>query len=108
MAQARNVLFLLGFFLMNAAAGPLYTLTDLGVVPGPFSFSDSAGFAVNNSGQVAGSGSAQAFRWDPVNGMQVMPGLGADGRAINNLGQIAGSSNTEAFVWDPINGRKDL
>lgn len=88
---------LLAFAPPSAQAMPLYTLTDIGVVPGRFA---SFGAGVNAAGQVAGSsfggGSHVAFR----NDAGVLTDLGNLGMpysvatGINATGNVVGYSQT--------------
>jgi probable HAF family extracellular repeat protein len=96
-----------------ARAGSLYTLTDLGTLPG---FDSSAGFGVNNRGQVAGyvytytnqEGSYHAFLsghgGGPLKDLGTLGGTTSVGLGVNDSGQVAGWSYTasgfpRAFVY---------
>lgn len=91
----------------------LYTLTDLGVLPGGV---ETWGHGINDSGQVTGdnNGPPGAFRWTPAvpNGTSgTMVGLNpiknlkwSAARAINGSGQVAGMGGAtnipRALMWD--------
>jgi len=86
-----------------AAAGTVYSLTDLGTLGGNFSHAT----AINNAGQVVGYSSTandafyEPFLWQ--NGTMTDLGPCNSGfslaRAINEAGQIAGSCARHAFFW---------
>ena len=100
----------------NGQAG---SFNDLGVFPGGI---DSRATAINNAGQVVGSGAAsdgwgRAFLWDPVNGMVDLNNHLPSGsevylevaQAINDDGAIvANGSNgwdyTDGYLLTPIHG----
>jgi probable HAF family extracellular repeat protein len=100
-------------FLWTANGG----MEDLGTVPG---WLDSTGYAINNSGFVAGgdgndNGDAAAFGWTPNNGMGLLKGLNltySGAYAMNRTGQIVGVSQTKngghAFLWTRDGGAQDL
>lgn len=92
-------------------AAPVYTLTDLGDLPGGNNLSQARG--INDSGQVVGysyaSTGARGFIWDSVNGMVDLGDLpgGTDisiAHDINDSGQAVGYSGTtggnSAVLWD--------
>jgi len=97
--------------LASFAAAQYYTVTDLGTPPGAIF---SAGYALNNAGQVAGvSGSSldRGFFWSSTQGILTLPPLGggnsSTATAINDGDTIAGYSNSytghdHAVLW--ING----
>lgn len=77
----------------------------------------SEGLDINNAGQIAGtvddpSGGAQAFLWDPNEGMTMLGTFGtgmSSARALNNRGQIVGRCWNKArqggvFVWSKMEG----
>lgn len=118
-------LFLAAFLILTCCttAHGQYTLIDLGDLSG--GTINSYAYDLNNHGQISGSSNsglgAQAFIWDPVNGMQAIESLrpGDDeaiGFGINDLGQVVGySQNTtvqdaklHAFVWDSALGTQTL
>ena len=82
----------------TARAQVIYTITDIGTLPGD---DTSFAFAVNNSGQVTGESLVQgtsmqkhAFRWSAATGMaDISAGLNSGGFAINDSGQVAGVYN---------------
>jgi probable HAF family extracellular repeat protein len=87
----------IGFLLIfaaAAAASPIYTATNLGGLGGP----SATGYAINNSGKVAGwsqtaAGGQQAFVSTP-NGLKTMSSGGADTYAfgINDSGTVVGTT----------------
>ena len=96
-----------------AHAAPVYSVTDLGTLGG----SGSAGYGVNNNGQVTGSsriasGQGRGFLYDKTDGMIDIGALGGDfstGRDINNLGQVTGAvvngdGEQHGFGFDEVNG----
>jgi probable HAF family extracellular repeat protein len=102
-----------------ARAGIAYILTDLGTLGG----CSSAGFAVNDAGQVAGysyttSGAQHAFLSGPAGGqlkdLGTLGGSSSVGTAVNASGQVAGAADTaggaiHAFLSGPAGGAlKDL
>ncbi|MCP9440510.1 MAG: hypothetical protein NHB36_11550, partial [Nitrospira sp.] len=101
-----------------AQAVSLYTITDLGTLPG-VSWSRATG--INNHGQVVGvaenaSGDERAFLWTSGSGMVDLGTLGGDwslASGINNHGQVVGvaenaSGNRRAFLWTSESGMVDL
>src|SRR5437773_1204505 len=84
----------------NAPAGPRFTIKDLGTLGG----TESTGFAINNSGHVAGAyttsdGSRRAFFWDGV-AMKDIGDLGsgsAVATSINNADHVSGFSHLYQF-----------
>lgn len=94
-----------------APAEAIYTLTDLGTLPGGYV---TVPMAINNSGQVVGyaaptsSGYDHAFLWTASGGMQdlgTFGGTSSRAYGINSIGQVVGyaqdSSNgyNHAFLW---------
>lgn len=94
--------------------------SGLGLVDGGGTSSgrNSRAVGINNAGVVVGYSSnaiglPEAFRWDPITGMQGLGFLGAPqtiglqsfATGINNAGQIVGRSSSvsgqRAFLWDP-------
>jgi hypothetical protein len=74
----------------------------------------SAGYGINDYGQVASYAGTQAILWTPstpqgVSGSKttVMSGYSASGEAINNYGQVVGyvqatfNSSLQGYVWTP-------
>src|SRR5260370_40427903 len=101
------------FILVSPAHAVLYSVTDLGFLPGDaYSFA----YAINNSGQIVGesddsSGNAHAYVWSSAGGMVnlgVLPGGSsaiADG--INDSGEVTGDSvaaRSECFSGTPGGG----
>ena len=100
--------------------------------PIPLNSVDSSRWALNDRGQVAGTGADDlAAVWDPQTGLTsigTVPGATTSSAAsVNNKGQVVGHSSltipvidseaeegdtstvwTHAFVWDPANGMVDL
>jgi probable HAF family extracellular repeat protein len=105
---ARVTLLLAAGLGGRPAAAQVYTLQDLGALPG----SESFAFAVNTGGQVAGivtvaGGHAHAFRWTEA-GLQDLGTLGgseSSAAAINDAGEVVGTSSLagdgfrRAFLW---------
>lgn len=110
-----------------AAAAPSYVITDLGTLPG---FAASAGYSINNFGQVSGSaatdakivltGTIHGFLWTPVavnSSIGSMTDLGAaevgssGATKINEYGQVIlngswpGVGGNVAFLWTPTAAR---
>ena len=84
-----------------AFAGPLYEVTDLGVLPG---YVSSTATSVDSDGEVVGyntdaSGNTQAFYWTQSGGM--IPVGGANSKAFGvNGGNVVGVTGTpQAFRW---------
>lgn len=87
----------IGVSSAGAQAAPLYTLTDLGVLPDQKDNSSKPA-ALNNQTQVAGTAGTSAFRYTK-DGKGQMEDLGKDsfdsiarGFGINSLGQVVGDS----------------
>jgi probable HAF family extracellular repeat protein len=110
----------------QAYAGLLYSVVDLGALPGG---NTSYAYGVNNLGQVAGeafiAAGQRAFFWDAATGMVdigVLPGgVVSVAYGINDSGQVVGYSPVRnqmpgggyqtivhAFVWDALGGMLDL
>jgi probable HAF family extracellular repeat protein len=109
-------------FLWTRSAG----MQDLGTLGG----TDSAGFMINQPGQIAGWSftntivnpttgipTLDPFLWDKTAGMIDLGTLGGttgQAYALNNRGQVVGQSNTQgdlvchAFLWDKTGGMSDL
>ena len=103
---------------------PTQGTLDLGTLGGP----SSRAYAINVSGQVAGSsttttGQTHAFVWTPGVGMQDLGALGnspaSAARGMNDLGQVVGEiafppcgacqqPEKHAFLWTPDQGMQDL
>jgi probable HAF family extracellular repeat protein len=101
------------------SAQALYSLTDLGVLPGGSDYSWASG--INASGQVAGFCSAatgyRPFLWTNGSGLQDLgdlPGGENSGEAygINASGQVVGTCDTptgyRAFLWTSGSGMQGL
>jgi probable HAF family extracellular repeat protein len=93
---------------LPALAAPIYTITDLGILPGN---SASYGLGLNSLGQIAGYSSTpagdRAFYWNGVNMVDVgvLPaGTTSYGYAINTAGHVVGYGATpngdRAFFWN--------
>jgi probable HAF family extracellular repeat protein len=119
--------FICGFVICAAAmAQPLYHVTDLGALPGPYNYSNAT--AIGNNGAITGSsGKAglypNAFRWSSSTGMidlgdlagGIESSLGSD---VNALGHVVGEGSVEkvdgadsglrAFLWTPAGGLQNL
>ena len=107
-------------FATTALAQVTYTIIDLGTLGG----SSSAGFAINNSGQVTGTattsgGATHAFVISPpytgMNDLGTLGGLTSTGFAINDSGQVTGEAEvapsrvSQAFlISPPYNNMIDL
>lgn len=106
-----------------AQALPMYTITDLGDLPGGGTASLAAD--INNSGQVVGSSHATGGQHATLWHGGLVTDLGTLGGAygsetfshalaINNSGQVTGYSvfgtdgQNRAFLWDNVNGMTDL
>ena len=102
---------------------PAQGTLDLGTLGGTF----SRAYAINESGQVAGSsttatGDTHAFLWTPGQGMQDLGTLGGGpssiARGINDDGEVVGEATLprveprqpakHAFLWTPGQGMQDL
>ena len=103
------------FISTSAFASRGYDIIDLGTLDGKFV--NVGGVSLNEGGEIIGIGSwwdlngnrnTQAFIWDSINGMQLIPGLSMNKfspRDFNDSGQIVGSmvhsdGNTHAFYWE--------
>jgi probable HAF family extracellular repeat protein len=105
----KNVVFLL-IFAAAAAANPIYTVADLGVIDG-----SATGYAINSSGMVVGwaqnpSGGQQAFV-SSANGLQALSSGPYESYAygINDSGTMAGTTydangQAHATIWGPSSG----
>jgi probable HAF family extracellular repeat protein len=100
-------------FLASPSVAQIYTVTDLGMLPGD-SFSAATG--INSFGQVVGYGS-HAFLWTKAHGMQDLGTLCACGpswaAAINDLGHVTGGSwidesDNGAFLWTREEGLQQI
>lgn len=85
----------------------IYTLTDLGSLPGA-SFSEA--HAINNNGLVVGDSGPDGFIWDSARGMRPLPQLpgvvSSSTQAINSSGEIVGQAfgthgenDSHAVLW---------
>ena len=95
---------------MTASAAPVYTLTDIGDLPG--GSDQSFAYGINDLGQVVGASETatgeRGFLWQSgkLTDLGDLPGGTdrSDGRGINNSTQIAGlstsSQNSRGFFWD--------
>lgn len=75
-----------------AQADPLYTITDLGTLPG---YTSSTATGLNNQGQVVGqasnaNGSSASFLYSNGQLTQINPMGGSAAQAINDSGQVVG------------------
>jgi len=108
---AAGVLMLASLSASGAASTPVYRITDLNAVDSALQGSNA--FAINNAGQVAGtgvfSGGMRPVLWDA--GQLVILSDDGNGSAhgVNESGQVAGwnrstgSSDTRAFIWSQGN-----
>ena len=104
----KSVVFLL-IFGAAAAANPIYTVANLGVIDG-----SATGYAINSSGTVAGwaqnpSGGQQAFVSTP-NGLKALSGGPTEsyGYGINDSGTVVGttydaSGQAHGTIWSGSN-----
>jgi probable HAF family extracellular repeat protein len=99
--------------LASPSFAQIYTITDLGTLPGD-SFSAATG--INSFGHVVGYGS-HAFLWTKAHGMQDLGTLCTCGpswaSAINDLGHVTGGSwinesDNGAFLWTPEEGMQQI
>ncbi|HTK77884.1 MAG TPA: PEP-CTERM sorting domain-containing protein, partial [Gemmataceae bacterium] len=92
-----------------ARAQVIYTVTDLGVLPGA---ADSRATGINDAGQVVGNSGNLAFRYTPAAGMVALGTLAgatdSSAAGINSSGQIAGTSGGRAFRYTPGAGMVDV
>ena len=104
MLVRRLLFFLLHFCMLAAApasAGPLYEVTDLGVLPG---YVSSTATSVDSDGEVVGyntdaSGNTQAFYWTQSGGMVPVGGTNSKAFGVNG-GNVVGATGTpQAFRW---------
>jgi probable HAF family extracellular repeat protein len=92
-------------------------MIDIGTLGGSW----SAGYSINNAGEIAGSaqtrsGYTRAFVWDRAGGMRELGGIGgreSRGMAINSQGTVAGAATTRsryfhATLWNSAGGAQDL
>ena len=96
--------FSLAVLVSSAAFGtPIYTVTNLGYLPGQTS---SQALAVNNNGQVVGTSGNRAGTWDAATHtpLQVSgTGAGASAWSVNDSGQIVGNTGANgAFFYNLI------
>ncbi len=81
----------------------------------------TGGLHINNAGQIAGTiddpnGGAEAFLWDPNEGLIMLGTLGtgmSTARALNNRGQVVGDcwktpGAGRAFLWDKAQGMRAM
>lgn len=121
--RGRAWAFLCPYILLNLhalCAAQTYSVTDLGQFSGIGSRVDTAGQALNDRGEAAGTaswfvswGMSRAFVWDQARGMWDPGQLwdpfcdGTLGSGINNNGQVVGASQAggcaglQAFLWTP-------
>ena len=111
-------------FLTPLATAQIYTVTDLGTLPGgpAAGFPGSYGLSVNAFGQVVGQafnsgGESRAFLWATgrMQDLGTLPGsTDAEAYTINNLGQAVGFSGSfmlgtrSAVLWTRREGIQDL
>jgi probable HAF family extracellular repeat protein len=107
-----------GAAVSDVGAVPLYSVTNLGDLPGR---NCSAATGINNVGQVVGysdcGAQVHAFLWDATTGMRDLGSLPPDNPHsfaddVNDLGLVVGDTlggvGGPPFVWDPVNGMRDL
>lgn len=107
-----RLLSALAVLLAGAAAVDaqvIYTVTDLGVLPGA---GDSRAIAINDRGQVVGTSGNLAFRYTPGIGLislGMLPGASDSSAAgLNSSGQVAGTSGNRLFRFTDGLGMVDL
>lgn len=84
---------------------PRYRVVDIGTFGGH----DSAAYAINDRGQVAGWGggpywSKHACIWEDGVLHNIDIPANSEAYAINSLGAITGRSINRAIIWDPVQG----
>lgn len=91
------------------AAPPMYAITLVDTLPGHTDNCYPSG--INDSGQIVGSCSEQAYVWTPGVGIRELvagPGLLTTAEAINSAGKVTGRASrdfeTQAYFWDPAVG----
>jgi probable HAF family extracellular repeat protein len=113
-----GLLFILLCCLVLPSVAQLYSVTDLGVLPGG-TFSEANG--INSLGQVVGDGdlstqNGHAFLWTKERGLQdlgTLPGGNSWGEAVNDRGHVTGGSwineaDNAAILWTPQKGMQEL
>ncbi|MFN0198939.1 MAG: PEP-CTERM sorting domain-containing protein [Planctomycetaceae bacterium] len=91
---------LFALMIGSAGAAPVYSLIDLGELPGGANYSAGYGISANGvyvTGDSSMTTNGRAFRWDNGTGMTDLggfPGYNSDsiGRGVNSLGQVVGGS----------------
>ena len=91
---------------LSLEADVLYSVTDLGTLPGG---TRSRAYGINNAGQVTGYSDGHAFVYSNGQMMDlnalIDPALGVtllEGRGINDSGQIVANSAFRAYLLTPI------
>ncbi len=104
MVQATHVctltVTLFALMIGPAGAAPVYSLIDLGELPGGSNYSAAYGISANGlyvTGDSSMTSNGRAFRWDNGTGMSDLggfPGYNSDsiGRGVNSAGQVVGGS----------------
>lgn len=105
-------------FLVSPLCAQIYSVTDLGTLPGG---TYSAATAINSFGQVVGYSDGpptqHAFLWSKTHGMQdlgtLFSGGPSWGAAINDLGHVTGGSwineaDNAAFLWTSEHGLQQI
>jgi len=82
-------------------------MSDLGLRPGAPSGGGSAGYAINDQGQIAGASEGHAIFWERgvMTDLGTLGGTDSNAIALNNRGQVIGDSKistgeTHAFLWE--------
>jgi probable HAF family extracellular repeat protein len=106
------MLGLIGSLTTSAIAAPMFSVINLGDMPG--GVSDNSGYGINDYGQAVGLGLTEfgirGFLWTPTTpngstGSMISVAPQSQAYGVNSLGQVTGvqtaSGVTAAFVWTP-------